>query len=134
MARLAVFSLFIAFLAAVFPAITSASSNEGVYLALCIQTNYYYSIMAYYRNAKTGSQHGEKPDDFVIIAQGAITTWEGTEVCGYFADSGETFCSEIKSDANSFVRLHILYIFSLFLDRFIAWNVGIFETQYNKAA
>jgi hypothetical protein len=57
--------------------------------------------MAYYINAKSGSQNGQIPDAIDIITTTGTVIWEGHQTCGFFQASGKTFCSNIQSDAQS---------------------------------
>ncbi|TAQ87644.1 hypothetical protein B7494_g4035 [Chlorociboria aeruginascens] len=76
-------------------------SNEGVYLVNCETNAFGWSEMAYYSNAKQESQNGQTPDTTSIVDSSSFIAWEGQEVCGFFQSSGETFCSDINSDAQS---------------------------------
>ncbi|KAK1768235.1 hypothetical protein QBC33DRAFT_585235 [Phialemonium atrogriseum] len=81
------------------------NTNEGVYLSNC----WFYSLgdwaseMEYYSNARSGSQHGELPNDTTTLSSTSRVTWEGVQRCGYYSSSGVTFCSQIASNAASLV-------------------------------
>ena len=80
-------------------------SNEGVYLSNCdeFEPGKLFSEMDYYANAKSGSQNGQHPDASTVVDSSNYVIWEGQQVCGTFSSSGETFCSNINSDAASLV-------------------------------
>lgn len=59
--------------------------------------------MEYYSNARSGSQHGELPNDTTTLSSTSRVTWEGVQRCGYYSSSGVTFCSQIASNAASLV-------------------------------
>ncbi|RDL37989.1 uncharacterized protein BP5553_05422 [Venustampulla echinocandica] len=80
--------------------ITKRGPNEGVYLSNC-QGGATWSEIVYYSNAKSGSQHGEQPQAIDIINASGTIHWEGSQICGFFQDSGETFCVTIQSDAQT---------------------------------
>ncbi|KAK4238369.1 hypothetical protein C8A03DRAFT_33610 [Achaetomium macrosporum] len=81
-------------------------ANNGVYLANCVTRGVsWYSAMPYYNNARSGSQNGQLPDDeawpSTVNGVPEEVTWEGNRVCGTYADTGATFCSNIANGAQS---------------------------------
>ncbi len=100
-------------IAAAGPILEARSSNEGVYLTNCkeFEPGELYSELDYYSNAKQDSQNQQQPDATAVVGSpsGQPNTdsrvhWEGNQICGFFSASGETFCSNIESNAASYVR------------------------------
>ena len=92
------------------PASLDKRSSEGVYLSNCneFEPGILFSEMDYYSNAKSGSQNQEHPQATAYVSSGYIH-WEGQQVCGTFSSSGETFCSNIDSGAQSYVSISFIW-------------------------
>jgi hypothetical protein len=91
------------------------ASDEGVYLADCSAAEElsYRSEMAYYSNARGGSQHMEHPTDFVFLNNNKPVTWDGRQNCGRFG-TGETFCVTIAGNGKDLVCTSFLVMLPLF--------------------
>ncbi|KAL2015524.1 hypothetical protein VTK56DRAFT_5341 [Thermocarpiscus australiensis] len=79
-------------------------ASDGVYLANCLtRGTTWYSAMDYYDNARSGSQNGQWPNDeaWPSSTNGVpnLVTWEGQQHCGFYSDTGATFCSSISGGA-----------------------------------
>jgi len=93
---------------------STADSNEGVYLANCVDgSGYQHSEMSYYSNAKGASQNQQSPQSIAWVIVGKVVPWEGQPVCGNFA-SGERFCTSIVREGMSLVSKILYHYYQLF--------------------
>jgi hypothetical protein len=76
-------------------AATARASNAGFYLINC-SSSAVWSETGYYANARFGAQNGQKPDHISVADSGGYITWEGTKICSFFQDSGDSSASSSR--------------------------------------